>query len=115
MATISVPVEFRAVMSALLVEERRKQVRNDGSSYNLFIFEQDIPVPSYLISLVVGELESQELSERCRVWTEPAMVEAACFEFGQTEQFVKAVESLCGAYVWSRCDILCLPPSFPYG
>jgi len=68
-----------------------------------------------LISLVVGELESQELSERCRVWTEPAMVEAACFEFGQTEQFVKAVESLCGAYVWSRCDILCLPPSFPYG
>ncbi|GJQ08467.1 hypothetical protein GpartN1_g258.t1 [Galdieria partita] len=114
-ATISVPVEFRAIMSGILIEERRKQVRNDGSTYNLFIFEQTIPVASYLISIAVGELESQELSERCRVWTEPAMVEAACFEFGQTEQFVKAVESVCGAYVWSRYDILCLPPSFPFG
>eukprot|EP00871_Galdieria_phlegrea_P000097 jgi/Galph1/1088/GphlegSOOS_G5758.1 len=114
-ATVSVPSDFQVVMSAILVHERRNQMKNDGSLYNVFFFEQHLPVPSYLVSFAMGELECQELSERCRIWAEPTMIEAACFEFGSTDTFLKIAESICGVYVWSRFDILCLPPSFPFG
>lgn len=44
------------------------------------------------------------------------MVEGAAFEFAQTEEFLQAAEAITGCdYVWTRYDILCLPPSFPYG
>jgi leukotriene-A4 hydrolase len=49
------------------------------------------------------------------VWAEPSAVEAAAFEFSQTEEFLVAAESLTCPYAWGRYDILCLPPSFPYG
>lgn len=32
------------------------------------------------------------------------------------EEFLQAAEAITGCdYVWTRYDILCLPPSFPYG
>lgn len=44
------------------------------------------------------------------------MVEAVAYEFAEAETFVAAAEEITGhAYVWGRYDILCLPPSFPYG
>jgi leukotriene-A4 hydrolase len=35
-----------------------------SSSTRVFYFLQKVPVPSYLIALAVGELESRELSDR---------------------------------------------------
>ncbi len=49
------------------------------------------------------------------MWAEPSIVDAAAFEFSQTEEFLAAAESLTCKYVWGRYDVLCLPPSFPYG
>jgi hypothetical protein len=49
------------------------------------------------------------------VWAEPSVVEAAAFEFSETEHFLAAAESLTCPYPWTRYDVLCLPPSFPYG
>jgi leukotriene-A4 hydrolase len=49
------------------------------------------------------------------VWAEPEVVEAAAFEFSETEDFLAAAESITCPYVWTRYDVLCLPPSFPYG
>ena len=43
------------------------------------------------------------------------MVKEAAFEFSQTEDFLHAAEKLAGPYKWGRYDLLCLPPSFPYG
>lgn len=43
------------------------------------------------------------------------MLEAAAYEFGETESFIRTAEELVGPYVWERYDILLLPPSFPYG
>ncbi len=44
------------------------------------------------------------------------MVEAAAWEFGECEKFIAAGEALLGVpYSWGRYDILCMPPSFPYG
>jgi hypothetical protein len=50
------------------------------------------------------------------VWAEPSVVDAARHEFAQTEEFLQAAEAITDCdYVWTRYDILCLPPSFPYG
>jgi leukotriene-A4 hydrolase len=67
------------------------------------------------VALAAGRLESRELSHRVKVWAEPEVVEAAAFEFSETEDFLSAAESITCPYVWTRYDVLCLPPSFPYG
>lgn len=61
------------------------------------------------------ELESREISGRVKVWAEPGVVDAAAFEFSETETFLAAAEGLTCPYEWTRYDVLCLPPSFPYG
>jgi leukotriene-A4 hydrolase len=79
-----------------------------------------------------------------RIWGEPEVIDAAAHEFAETEEFLVAAESLTCPYMWKRCisfsfifpsspsnliifyfyhlcicisryDVLCLPPSFPYG
>jgi leukotriene-A4 hydrolase len=80
------------------------------------------------------------ISDRVRIWAEPSVVESAAFEFSETEDFLKIAEDLTwyvtalydviyvysniyflsnnnfnSPYAWGRYDVLCLPPSFPYG
>eukprot|EP00955_Chlamydomonas_euryale_P074387 362014-Chlamydomonas_euryale.AAC.6 len=86
-----------------------------AAGHKLFAFEQAIPIPPYLIALAVGQLEARDLSARCRVWSEPSMVDAGAYEFADTERFLAAGEAVAGEYVWGRYDLLLLPPSFPYG
>lgn len=43
------------------------------------------------------------------------MVQAAAFDFSETEEFLQAAEALTCPYAWTRYDVLCMPPSFPYG
>jgi aminopeptidase N len=78
-------------------------------------FKIQRPIPSYLISLAVGELEFRPLGERAGVFAEPALVDAARREFADTEAMIRAVEDMYGPYRWGRYDLLVLPPSFPYG
>ena len=56
----------------------------------LFHFHQKVPIPSYLLALVVGELESRALGPRSRVWSEPSMVDAGAFEFADTDDYLAA-------------------------
>lgn len=80
-----------------------------GSSCSLGLLKISV------VALAVGELDCKVISPRVKVWAEPSAVEAAAFEFSQTEDFLVAAESLTCPYAWGRYDILCLPPSFPYG
>jgi leukotriene-A4 hydrolase len=82
-----------------------------SSHYFLLLHDCHQMTSIYLYS----ELESREISSRVRVWAEPGVVEAAAFEFSQTEDFLAAAEDLTLPYAWTRYDVLCLPPSFPYG
>eukprot|EP01034_Spumella_vulgaris_P030310 gene30310-37503_t len=74
-----------------------------------------VPTPAYLIALAAGNLASRDVSPRVRIWSEPEVIESAFYEFGETELFLSTAESIAGPYVWTRYDVLCLPPSFPYG
>ncbi|XP_065121838.1 leukotriene A-4 hydrolase [Paramisgurnus dabryanus] len=111
-AQVSVPKELVALMSAL--HDGQEADPNDSSRI-IYRFRQPVPMPSYLIAIVVGALESREIGPRSKVWSEKEFVDLAAFEFSETEIMLKTAESLAGPYVWGRYDILVLPPSFPYG
>lgn len=112
-ATIRCPAGTTAIMSALGNGDEPVEVHEDGS--RTFAFRQPIAMASYLVALAVGNLASKEVGPRSAVWAEPSVVEAAAYEFADTELFLATGEKICGPYVWSRYDVLCMPPSFPYG
>jgi len=110
-AKVSVRNPLVVLMSA--IEAKEKQESSDGIT--TYYFEQKVPIPSYLMAIVAGVLESRDIGPRSKVWAEPTMVEAAAYEFAETEQFISQAEKLAGDYVWKRYDLLVLPPTFPYG
>lgn len=73
------------------------------------------PIPSYLIVFAAGDLASRDISPTMRVWGHLDIVDAAAYEFAPMTDFMKAGEALYGPYPYGRCDILVLPPMFPYG
>ncbi|KAI5708917.1 hypothetical protein M8J76_006230 [Diaphorina citri] len=102
-ATITAPKDLKVLMSALRSDEHKNY------------FYQPIKVPSYLVAIVVGNLASYKISERCSVWSEPELVKEAADEFNETEKFLSTAEEICGTYVWGVYDLVMLPPSFPFG
>jgi aminopeptidase N len=109
-AAITVPEALTAVMSA-----GPAGTREGPPGTRTFLFTMPQPIPSYLLALAVGRLESRDLSPRSRVWAEPETVGAAAHEFAGIEAMIVTAESLFGPYDWDRFDMLVLPPSFPYG
>lgn len=108
-AELTVPRALRAVMGAAHVG------RSETGELAVERFEMPQPIPPYLLAFAVGELASRDLSGRCRVWAEPAMLERAAYEFARVEDMVVAAEAVFGPYDWDRFDVLTMPPSFPYG
>lgn len=110
-ATITVPEELRAVMSAeQLTPEGERTERG-----RVFEFRMDQPIPPYLIALAVGDIAFRPVGPRTGVYAEPAVLDTAAYEFADLERMVAAAESLYGPYRWGRYDLLVLPPSFPFG
>ncbi len=108
-AEVTAPRPLSAVMSA------GPSGVIEGKAARTFLFDMPQPIPTYLLALAVGELESRDLSPRARVWAEPATVEKAAWEFAGVEEMIVKAEGLFGPYDWDRYDMLVLPPSFPYG
>ncbi|HEY1585497.1 MAG TPA: M1 family aminopeptidase/hydrolase, partial [Polyangia bacterium] len=104
-ATLKVPAGLRALMAAA----------DDGASASGSRWKMPQPIPPYLLAFAVGELEGRDVGPRSRVWAEPAVVEAAAWEFAGVDDMLTTAERLFGAYDWERFDILTMPPSFPYG
>ncbi|GMT12648.1 hypothetical protein PFISCL1PPCAC_3945, partial [Pristionchus fissidentatus] len=107
---VTVPAGLTCLMSAISTGKD-----TSGQGEWTFSFHQDIPVPSYLIAIVVGVLERREIGPRSAVWAEGSVVDTAAKEFMETEEFLKAAEEICGEYVWKRYDLVVLPKTFPYG
>jgi len=51
-------------------------------------FLQPVPIPSYLLALAVGDLESRRIGPRSQVWSEPSVVDAAAYEFANTDNYL---------------------------
>jgi leukotriene-A4 hydrolase len=106
-ARISTPPGLLARMSA-----NNNPLDATNGDYR-FIMQQ--PIPSYLLALAVGELKFAALGDRSGVYAEPNVLEAAAYEFEDTERMIEITESLYGPYRWGRYDLLVLPASFPFG
>ena len=94
----------------------KKKDYDELTKKNIILFEQPIPIPSYLVSFVAGELEYGKISERCGVWTEKGLNKLACKEFINAEKYVQIAENYFDhKYEWEVYNLLVLPFSFPYG
>uniref|UniRef100_UPI0037E93695 aminopeptidase RNPEPL1 n=1 Tax=Semicossyphus pulcher TaxID=241346 RepID=UPI0037E93695 len=105
-ATVRVPDGVTVLMSA----SRSSYSKQD----RVFQFSMEFPVPSYLVALVAGELQHVDVGPRSRVWAEPCLLSCAVKKLGgSVERWLGVAEELFGPYLWGRCDIVFLPPSFP--
>lgn len=109
-AAITVPSPLVAVMSA--APGSREDADNGKSR---FTFEMPQPIPAYLLALAVGNIAGQDVGPRSRVYSEPEMLDAAAWEFAETDAMLQRAEELFGEYRWQRYDFLVMPPAFPYG
>jgi aminopeptidase N len=106
-AKLQVPKGMLAVMSAKNPIEKNKE--------GIYTYQMEIPVPTYLIALAVGDIEYKAIDERSGVYTEPSMLDAAWKELSDIPMMMTAAEKLGGPYRWGKYDVLIAPPSFPIG
>ena len=106
-ARIQTPPELLAVMSA--------DNDPDAERTGVYEFEMPQPIPAYLLAIAAGNLYFAEIGADTGVYAEPEQLEAAAFEFADTQAMFETAEAMFGPYRWGRYDLLILPPSFPYG
>ena len=92
-----------------------KSTINTEENTTTFYYSQKIPVPTYLIAFVCGDLEFGKISSRCGVYTERGLLQKALYEFAETEKFIKAAEEYINPYIWGEYNILVLPFAFAFG
>ncbi|KAM8935304.1 leukotriene A-4 hydrolase isoform 3-T3 [Lycaon pictus] len=83
-AEVSVPKELVALMSAIRDGEEPDP---EDPSRKIYKFSQKVPIPCYLIALVVGALESRQIGPRTLVWSEKEQVEKSAYEFSEIKTF----------------------------
>jgi aminopeptidase N len=106
-ATLHTPGELLALMSA----DNDPAAVRDGEYH----FTMPQPIPSYLMAIAVGHFFFAPIGEQTGVYAEPELLEAAAWEFAETQDMMDRTEAVYGEYRWGRYDLLILPPSFPYG
>ncbi len=106
-AQVKTPIGMLALMSA-----KNPLQKNESGIYQ---FEMELPIPTYLIALAVGDIEYQAIDERTGVYTEPSELKQAAAELSDIPNMMKAAEKIGGPYRWGKYDVLIAPPSFPIG
>jgi len=106
-ATVRTPQTLLALMSA----HNEPDAQRDGE----YRFDMPQPIPSYLMAIAVGNFFFEEIGEQTGIYAEPELLEAAAWEFAETQEMMDRTEEVYGEYQWGRYDLLILPPSFPYG
>lgn len=87
----------------------------DGDE-KLYVFEQKVPIPSYLFALASGDIAQAPIGPRSYVATGPDELKACQWEFERdVEKFMEVIEKIVFPYQWGQYNVLVLPPSFPYG
>jgi leukotriene-A4 hydrolase len=66
-ANVTIPNDLRAKMSA-----NSTGFKEINKTHTMFMFRNDIKIPSYLIALAVGDLKYHSLGRRVGVISEPA-------------------------------------------
>ncbi|EAR84706.2 peptidase M1 family aminopeptidase (macronuclear) [Tetrahymena thermophila SB210] len=83
--------------------------------YSIYSFRMDIPIPSYLFTIVAGNVVLQMIGERTGVISEPTHIQAYANELSDLELYLQTLENYTIPYTWGNYQIVILPPSFPFG
>ena len=62
-----------------------------GDKYTTYYYHIKTRIPTYLIAIAAGALESRGIGPRSKVWAEKELVDAAAWEFKETENFIQIV------------------------
>ena len=109
--------KFTALMSAPVSKEFTKKDEKSDAKWTIHTIQQPRRIPSYLLALVVGNVEIEVVGDKkvCSVVTEPVNMKAVKWEFENMQSYLTIAESICGKYRWATYSCLVLPSSFPYG
>lgn len=91
-------------------------VKNKDGTFT-YHFDQDIPIPSYLLAIAVGRLEEKKIGKRSSVIAEPGKdyLDFYAKELEDLDTLLDMSEEWVTPYIWGTYSILILPPSFPFG
>ncbi|KAL4509919.1 hypothetical protein ABPG72_010112 [Tetrahymena utriculariae] len=84
-------------------------------NYSIHSFRMNIPIPSYLFTIVAGNVVLQKLGERTGVISEPTHIQAYANELSDLDLYLQTLENYTIPYIWGNYQIVILPPSFPFG
>lgn len=86
-----------------------------NATHNESLFRCDVRIPSYLMAVVVGDLEYRSLGRRVGVITEPSQMDKVAAELDTLETLLDTAETYLTPYIWGNYTVVVLPPSFPFG
>ena len=58
---------------------------NKDENQLVYYFEQLTPIPSYLVAIACGFIESRKIGPRSKVWSEKGNIESAAYEFAEVQ------------------------------
>ncbi|KAM3142007.1 hypothetical protein pb186bvf_005880 [Paramecium bursaria] len=123
----------QTLSAAILVKDARLTVFMTGkslsSNYELmntyqgslkqFNFRLDIPIPSYLIAVVAGNLAIRQVGQQTGVPSfvicEITCIDKVARELEDLQSYIEKLEAYIGPYEWGEYKIIILPPSAPLG
>jgi leukotriene-A4 hydrolase len=83
----------------LISEYSDLDVKSSISNYKTQSFQSTIPIPSYLIAIVVGNVIQKQIGTRTYVITEPTQMDAASADLADLESYLTTLENYIGPYV----------------
>ena len=111
--TLKLGITIEKPLRALYAGIYKSKIDN-GDTITYF-YEQNIPIPSYLIAFAGGNIGERDLSSRVKIFSEEENIDKAKIEFEEIEKFLQIAESYTFDYQWGVYNLLILPPSFPFG
>lgn len=114
--TVAAPLVALTSGQPVLDAEGEKKVES-ANGKRTYYYDQQLPVPCYLIAIVAGNLASERVGVRSEIFAEPELLAAAVAEFGSgLERYLQITESLTGIpYLWKTYNVAILPYSYAYG
>ena len=95
-------------MSGNLYEEKEEGI------YKVFRFNQDLPITSYMLSLIAGHYQYHSLGTRTGVFAEHSIMDQVKHQLSDLESYLyKAEQYVLSEYDWKNYTIVIVPNSFP--
>lgn len=100
-------------------EEKFALLGSYSQELTQYHFQLDIPIPSYLIAIVAGNLQEQKVGDlqksRSYVICEPTFMQDVLQDLEDLQLYVDMLADYIGPYEWGDYKIVIMPPSFPLG